>query len=240
MSLVLPSEPISAERVNPKRLVIYSTPKSGKTTSFAGLKNNLILDLENGSDFISALKVKINSLQDLREVGEAIKEKRNPYKYVTIDTVSALEKLVLPLAKKNYMATTVGKSFKGDNVLTLPMGAGYFWHREAFFQILDYIDTFADNIILSGHIKDKSLSETGDMVSPANIDLTGKIKTIICANSDAIGYLYRKGTDTIISFKANNDATVGARSPHLANKEIKLITQDDSGNLEFHWDEIYK
>ena len=36
--LVLPTKKVSATRVNPKRLLIYSKPKTGKTTAFAGRK----------------------------------------------------------------------------------------------------------------------------------------------------------------------------------------------------------
>ena len=42
--IVLPTKKVKAERVNPKRLLVYSKPKTGKTTAFAGLKDNLILD----------------------------------------------------------------------------------------------------------------------------------------------------------------------------------------------------
>ena len=49
MSIVLPTSKVKAERVNPKRIVIYSKPKTGKTTAYAGLEDNLIIDLENGS-----------------------------------------------------------------------------------------------------------------------------------------------------------------------------------------------
>ena len=63
MSIVLPTKKVKVERVNPKRLIIYSKPKTGKITAFAGLKNNLILDLENGSEYVEALKVKIDNLQ---------------------------------------------------------------------------------------------------------------------------------------------------------------------------------
>ena len=52
MSIVLPTKKVKAERVNPKRIVIYSKPKTGKTTAYAGLEDNLIIDLENGSDYI--------------------------------------------------------------------------------------------------------------------------------------------------------------------------------------------
>jgi len=74
MSIVLPTKKVKAERVNPKRLIIYSKPKTGKTTAFAGLDDNLILDLENGADYVEALKVKISNLQDLLDAGKAIKE----------------------------------------------------------------------------------------------------------------------------------------------------------------------
>ena len=61
MSIVLPTKKVAAERVNPKRLIIYSKPKTGKTTAFAGLENNLLIDLENGADYVEALKVRITS-----------------------------------------------------------------------------------------------------------------------------------------------------------------------------------
>jgi len=239
MSIVLPTKKVKAERVNPKRLIIYSKPKTGKTTAFAGLENNLLIDLENGADYVEALKVKITSLQELLEAGKAIKEAGKPYKYVTIDTVTALEDMVMPLAIKLYRATSMGKSYDGDNVLSLPNGAGYLYLRQAFFQVLDFIDTLAPHIILSGHIKDKQVDDKGEMVLAANIDLTGKIKSLICANADAIGYMYRKGNKTILSFKTNEEVTCGARPEHLRNEEIVITEANEKGELEFHWDKVF-
>lgn len=239
MSIVLPTKKVKAERVNPKRLIIYSKPKTGKTTAFAGLEDNLILDLENGADYVEALKVKITSLQELLDAGKAIKAAGNPYKYVTIDTVTALEDMVMPLAIKLYRATSMGKNYDGDNVLSLPNGAGYLYLRQAFFQVLDFIDTLAPHIILSGHIKDKQVDDKGEMVLAANIDLTGKIKSLICANADAIGYMYRKGNKTILSFKTSEEVTCGARPEHLRNEEIVVTEMNESGDLVFHWDKVF-
>lgn len=239
MSIVLPTKKVKIERVNPKRLIIYSKPKTGKTTAFAGLEDNLIMDLENGADYVEALKVTITSLQELLETGKAIKEAGKPYKYVTIDTVTALEDMVMPLAIKLYRQTSMGKNYDGDNVLSLPNGAGYLYLRQAFFQVLDFIDTLAPHIILSGHIKDKQVDDKGEMVLAANIDLTGKIKSLICANADAIGYMYRKGNKTILSFKTTEEVTCGARPEHLRNEEIVVSELNEKGELEFHWDKIY-
>jgi hypothetical protein len=239
MSIVLPTKKVKAERQNPKRMIIYSKPKTGKTTAYAGLDDNLILDLESGSDYVEALKIKVNTLQELLDAGKAIKAAGNPYKYVTVDTVTALEDMIQPLAIKLYRQTPMGKNYDGDNVTTLPNGAGYLYIRQAFFQVLDFIDTLAPHIILSGHIKDKVVDDKGEMVMSANIDLTGKIKSLICANADAIGYMYRKGNKTILSFKTNEEVTCGARPEHLRNEEIVVTEMNEKGELQFHWDKIY-
>jgi hypothetical protein len=84
----------------------------------------------------------------------------------------------------------------------------------------------------------KQVDDKGEMVMAANIDLTGKIKSLVCANADAIGYLYRKGPKTIISFKTNDEVTCGARPDHLRNKEI-VIADSTDGTLKVSWDEVY-
>jgi len=238
MEIVLPKKKVSATRTNPKRMVIYSKPKTGKTTAFAGLDDNLIIDLENGSDYVEALKVKANSLEELIAIGKQIKEQGKPYKYVTLDTVTALEDMVKPLAAKLYRETPMGKNFSGDDVIKLPNGAGYLYIRQAFFQVLDFVDTLADTVILSGHIKDKQVDDKGELVMSANIDLTGKIKSLICANADAIGYMFRKGDKVILSFKTNDEVTCGARPEHLRNQEI-VISESVDDKIITHWDRVY-
>lgn len=239
MSIVLPTTKVKASAVNPKRLVIYSKPKTGKSTAYSCLDDNLIIDLENGTNYLEALKINISSLQELLEAGKAIKAAGHPYKYVTIDTVTALEDMVMPLAVKLYRQTSMGSKFDGDNVLTLPMGSGYLYMRQAFFQVLDFIDTLAPHIILSGHIKDAQVNDKGEMVMAANIDLTGKIKSLICSQADAIGYLYRKGNKCILSFKSNDEVNCGARPEHLKNEEIVLTEIDENGELINHWDKVF-
>lgn len=235
----LPSKKVAASRINPKRLVLYSKPKTGKTSAIAGLENCLILDLEKGSDFIEALKVQVNDVEDLKKIGEAIKDADYPYQFVAIDTVTSLEDMIKPLALKKYKETPIGKNFQGDNVLSLPSGAGYFYLREAFFSVLNYIDTFAPNIILLGHIKDRQVEIKGKEVIAADVDLTGKIKSLICANADAIGYLYRNNNQTIVSFITSDTVTCGARPQHLKNKEFVLSEMQEDGTIQTFWDKIF-
>lgn len=240
-SYALPVGIVKAERVNPKRLIIYSKPKVGKTTLLSRLEDNLILDLEGGAEYVDAFKVRINNLEDLKAYGQAIKEAGYPYKYVTVDTVTALEDMVKGLALKLYKDTPMGKSFQGADVLTLPNGAGYTYLRSAFFSVLDYIDTLAPQIILLGHLKDKMIELKGKEVNAADVDLTGKIKSLICANADAIGYLWRENESTnMISFKSSDQIICGARPAHLKNQEFVISESDSkSGEFKTYWNKIY-
>ena len=238
----LPTKKVLATRANPKRLVIYSKPKAGKTSALALLDDCLLLDFEKGSDYVDAMKLKIDSLQGLKEVGAEIVKAGKPYKYIAVDTVTALEELCLGYAKILYMDTPMGKSFTGDNVLKLPNGAGYLYLREAFFKILDYIETLVPedgSVILLGHLKDKNIDIAGKEVAAVDLDLTGKIKSLVCAKADAIGLLSRKGNQVILNFKTSDEITCGARPDHLKNQEI-ILTESIDGNLVASWDKVFK
>ena len=72
---------------NPRNLIIFSKPKIGKTSALAQLPDSLIIDLENGSDYVDGRILKANSIEDIRAIGKAIEEAGKPYKYIIIDTI---------------------------------------------------------------------------------------------------------------------------------------------------------
>ncbi len=175
----LPTSIVPAARKSPKNIVIYGPPKIGKTTILSKLDGCLIIDLEDGSDMVSALKVKANSLNELSEIGKAIMKAGKPYKYVAIDTITQLEVWAESEAKELYRQTPMGKNFDSDNkglsVLSLPQGAGYLYLRIAYKKWLDRLNQLAPHIILVGHLKDKMIEKKGKEVSSKDLDLTGKI-----------------------------------------------------------------
>lgn len=238
----LPQEKVKASRVNPRTLVLYSAPKMGKTTLLSLLEDNLIIDLESGSDMIDALKVKANNLKELTEVGKSIYEEKKPYKYVSIDTISKLEMLAEEEATRKYKQTIIGKGFTGDSVINLPMGAGYGLLRGEMKGWLDKLSTLADNIIFVGHLRDKFIiDKKGEEVSAKDIDLTGKLRNIVCAGADAIGYLFRKGNELWITFESKDELTCGSRCPHLRGQTFLIAESDDKGNIiKSYWNKIYQ
>lgn len=255
MSIILPTARVSAETKSPNNLIIFSKPKVGKTSLIAELPNCLILDLESGSDYVEAMKLKATSVDEIKQIGKAIIEAGRPYDYIAVDTITALETMCIKEAEKMYASTPMGSGWikknpdgtinikdsaksKYGSVLNLPNGQGYGYLRDAIVKTIEYIKTLAPRVILLGHVKDAMIEKAGAEVSAMDLDLTGKIKRIVSSQSDAIGYLYRKGNQNILTFKTKDDVACGARPVHLRNQEI-VVSELDGENFISHWDKVY-
>lgn len=243
--IVLPKEKNKPKINNPRFLILYGKPKSGKTTLASQLENNLIIDLEGGSEFLEALSIQARTINDLGEISRAIQEQitatgKKPYKYITIDNATRLEELCLGYAKTLYQLTPMGKSYNGDDVRTLPNGSGYMYLRQAVRKVLDMFRNLTDNFILIGHVKEKMINKEGEELSEMALDLVGKLGDITCGEADAVGYIYRKKNETIISFEGGDGNTIReARAPHLRGKKIVIAESDAENNVTVHWDRIY-
>ena len=111
--------------LNPKRLLLFGKTKIGKSTILSGLDECLILEFEKeGSEYLTGNVVQINNLEDLREAGKLIVASGKPYKYIAVDTITALEDMVLPFANRLYKGSPIGSKWLGNDVRTLPNGAG--------------------------------------------------------------------------------------------------------------------
>ena len=145
------------------------------------------------------------------------------------------------------MESQVGKNWngKGQDILKLPNGGGYYWARLAMQEIIGWFEKVTGNLILTGHVKDKMVNEGGTELSLKALDLQGKISNILSAKSDAIAYLYRdsENGNLMANFGDMNSVLTGARMPHLAGKTILLAEriQDDDQNwkIKTYWENIY-
>lgn len=244
--LILPTSPIKAVAENPKYLILYGLPKAGKTSCLAQLDNNLIIDLEGGSTFVDAMAIQCRTITDLGEAASAIRAKNkevghNFYRHITIDNATRLEDICMGYACQLYRQTELGKKWTGTDVTTLPHGAGYGYLRTAVKKVIDMFKDLCDEFILVGHVKDSIVEKDGVETSAKEIDLVGKLGKIVCGLADAVGYVYRKGNETHISFKGGTDDTImEARARHISNKDIVIATGNDDGTITTYWDKIYK
>jgi hypothetical protein len=149
-NIVLPTERRKATDYNPRLLVLFGKPKSGKSSLMASLDSNLIIDLEDGYRSLDVMCVQARSASDIFQIKTAIEQKNKEagkkfYRFITIDNATRLEEFSLPYAASLYRKTSMGANFgykkdKIGNILIengkkvvdpkadvrqLPNGAGY-------------------------------------------------------------------------------------------------------------------
>jgi hypothetical protein len=262
--IVLPTKKSKPTRREPRLTIIYSLPKTGKTTLINTLPNNMIFDLESGTEFLDSMSMQIigysppaNETDEqfdarmspkdgprqyyLTEAGRAVMEAGRPFDFISVDTATKLEELALPLALAKYQATPMGASFKGD-ILSLPRGAGYYYLRIAYMELITKIKKLANNVILVAHLKDSVIDKGGKEVNAKDLALTGKIKELICADADAIGYLFRKNNgELMLNFKGTDQVLCGSRCDHLRGQTIKIADYDEENNCltNINWKGIF-
>lgn len=111
--------------------------------------------------------------------------------------------------------------------------------REAVEIIHEELENLCESLIISGHLKDKTIERSGAEFNVRMLDLAGKLPAIQCAKADAVAFCYRKENQTILNFKSEEDLIVGARPEHLKNKQIVVLESDENGNFTSHWDKIF-
>lgn len=243
MAITLPREKQKASRQSPTIMIIYGTPKVGKTKSLSELDDCLIVDLEGGTERYDAMALKATTFAELNEVIVALhtawKEngEKPVYKYIALDTLDVMEDIAIHKAAEFYKETPMGKTwyaknYKSPGVLAkggelinmLPNGAGYGYIREAMKWYLEVFSRFCTYLIAVAHIKDKRLPSMDGVteIIVKDISLTGKLGSILAAQSDAIGYVFRDKDELKISFKTGESAVMGSRCPHLAGQVLPL------------------
>jgi len=240
----LPTEKIEAKIIDPKTLCIFGKPKTGKSTTLAMLPDSLLIDTEDGSDYINGWKVKINTIEDLGELYAAIKDKndklgKQAYRFLIFDTITGLIDKLGPLALKKYKETPQGKTYDGIPE-DIPYGGYYTYIRIVFWEVLEKFEKLTPHLVFAGHIKESQIPTTDDGVTNGfTIDIPGKLERIFRAKTDAIAYLKRKDNQCIADFRSGSNVESGTRAPHLSDKQIVLSEQKENGEIISHWDKIF-
>lgn len=242
--ITLPKEKQKPKVSDPKLLILFGRPKSGKSLIASSIDNNLIIDLEDGYKALEAMVVQARSVKDFGEIASAIREEikntgKKPYKYITIDNATRLEEMCLSYAIQLYKATPQGKNYQGNDIRTLPNGSGYMWIRMAVKKVIDLFRDLSDTLILIAHVKERQINIEGQEMSEMALDLTGKLGDILCGEADAIGYVYRKKNETIISFEGGENNIREARAEHLRGKKIVVATSDENNKVTVDMSKIF-
>jgi hypothetical protein len=221
----LPTTAVAPKRKDPGMLTLFGQSKVGKTTLLSQLPNCLIIDTEKGADYVSGLIAQANSYRDLIAIGKELKESVHKYDYVAIDTI---DKVSDWMEAQTVFEYNQDAKLKVASFSDIPYGGGYNSVRNKMMGLLASFKAIAPKLILIGHRKKTVIGETEVKFSSASLDLTGKLKNMICADSDAIGYIYREEGVVMISFETTEELEAGSRCDHLKGKVFP-----------FNWSQIY-
>ena len=207
---------------NPKSLLLYGAPKVGKTTALSQLDNCLIIDTEGGANMIEGYIESVNNREELIKVLQEAQDGHD-YNYVAIDTIDKIA---------TWAENAVCAEENVSAVQDLAFGKGFGMVREKVLNTVKILKELFPHVIIIGHRKwARAIVDSKAIVEPESLDLTGKLKNMLMADCDAIGYVYRdaeKG-NLMVTFQSNDALEAGSRSPHLKGKE-----------LELKWNLIYK
>ncbi len=266
-NIVLPTERRKATDYNPRLMVLFGKPKSGKSSLMASIDNNLIIDLEDGYRALDVMAVQARSAQDIFEIKNLIIQKNQEnggkpfYRFITIDNASRLEEMAVAYAAVLYRKTQMGANYgykkdkatgmilkdaKGNKVIDpkadvrqLPNGAGYLYMRNAIKEMVNMFKPLCDTLILVCHVKDKQIKKNDEETTEMTVDMAGKTGDIICGEADAIGYVSRQDNKTLISFVGGDNAIRGSRPLHLREKVFQVAESDKEGNLKVDMSQIF-
>ena len=207
---------------NPRVLLLYGAPKVGKTTALSQLDDCLIIDTEQGAAMVDGYIEEVNNREELIKVLQDASD-GHEYKYVAIDTIDKIA---------DWAEKTVCAEEGVTAIADLSFGKGFALVREKVLNTVKHMKAIFPHVIIIGHRKwARAVLDSKAIVEPESLDLTGKLKNMLMADCDAIGYVYRdeeKG-NLMVTFKSNDALEAGSRSPHLRGKEIEL-----------KWNLIYK
>lgn len=125
------------------------------------------------------------------------------------------------------------------DIRILPKGSGYMYLRKAIKQLIDMFKPLCETLILVCHVKDKQIQKNGEEMSEMAVDLAGKSADIICGEADAVGYLYREGNKTYLSFEGGDNTIREARSPHLRGKKLLVAESNESNEVVFDTTKVF-
>lgn len=215
---MLPKEKKKPEvsKVNP--ILIYGMPKVGKSEAFAKLEKNLILDFEGSTKRIECYKIDVETLKQFYEIVEELK-KDTFFEYVTIDTITSMEKIAKDFAEFKYSKTTFGVNWYKEHkqryldITNLPNGLGHSFLKDAYVDMIRALLSTNKRIIIIGHVKDSYKDDGGISIQYNDIDLHGMTKrALLNKYIEAIGYVYReKENENKISFVPNLNLVAGGR-----------------------------
>jgi hypothetical protein len=152
-----------------------------------------------------------------------------------VDTIDIVEDWADDAAVLEYNLK-VKEDKRTDSMKSIGNGHGYRQLREKFKTMIEVLLPHCECVIFIGHVRDKYINMDGTFTDNSTnmLDLSGKIRKMMAASVDAMGYVFRDETKTCINFESD-DICVGSRYKHLQG----VVEIYDAVKDEAYWDKLF-
>lgn len=169
-----------------KSILIYGSPKVGKSTFAAGADKVLFFNFENGTEFLP-LETDPVPIQKWTEFKSYIKQLRDPdlqqmFHTIVIDTVTIAAQLCT-----QYVCLQNGVT----SIRDIPWGQGFSALQDEFFNVFHEISMLGYGIIFLAHTKTQNsdyLDDKGEYIQQVTADVDKRIFSVLNGMCDIIAY----------------------------------------------------
>lgn len=209
---------------------LVGLPKSAKSTLAASFPDSYVFMLEkNGGDRLSGRIHDINTLAEFRDAYRAVLAEPS-IKTIVIDTIDVLSE---------WFADEIAQSRGMGSITERKAGVDGFelWgeYAKRFEALIASLKTCGKLAIVVAHCKDPKLDEKNSVLIPAGINIYGKASALLAAESDLIGYAYKKqvgaGTEYYLTFQGGPLGIWGSRVDEVNDKTVRLDRRDPHGSF---------
>jgi len=201
--------------------ILVGNPKSGKSTFAASLPDSYVMELEKGGG--DRIPGRIHDIKDITTFRSVLKDvfAEPSIKTLVIDTIDVLS---------DWIEDEIARSHGLESITERKAGVDGFalWgeYRKKIDGFVNYIKSSGKLVVLVAHCKEPKMDSDSNLITPAGINIPGKSGGFLAAQSDMIGFAYRKtlgsGTAYYLTFAGGPLGSWGSRIDELNDKTIQL------------------
>lgn len=206
-------------------VMLYGTPKSGKTTTASKFPNALLVAFEKGYSAIpDVIAAPVNSWTEFRQLLKQLEkdEAKATYSTIVIDTAD----IAYDYCVKYVCAKASDAKNDYENIGDIPYGKGYKMAETEFDECLRKILQMDYGLVLISHATDKTFTDTnGNEYNQIVPTLDNRARKICERTCDIIGYTHSEynaegGTTTYMEMRGTPRYVAGSRFKYTPDRIV--------------------
>lgn len=247
--------PRPAARTEPDAICLFGQGKIGKNTLLAALPSHYIFELQpKGMDAIDGgcydYYLTWQALDAGIEEFKQLPVEKRP-RFLCVDHLGMLESFcfdrALAMYKKKF---NTDASSMSELIAKLPNKTGWHLPRVEFSRYLHEFALISDVLVMTAHVKNKSIGDNVQDLDPGDIDLTPGLSRMITSSFPLIGRLVRKVEKDSSSLllcttpggKGVTDVSLGSNFGYLSDRTITIskgVKSPLGWKVSTFWHEVF-